>query len=168
MPIRLRRLDSTMPKTNRSRKTGQRDRKAIPIWVLWLAASLFLVIVAAGGALLILRSEQGITAMPSQVNAPEAWTFYQHGAVFVDVRPAAMWDGYHITSSKSIPLADLPARMKELPRHTPIVVVDDNFDLSPKARDLLIKAGFTQVTALSGGIQSWFQEGYPVEGTFPF
>jgi rhodanese-related sulfurtransferase len=157
-----------MPKNNRSKNTNRRDRTDIPIGVLWLAASLFLVIVAAVGIVLIRRNQQALTAMPLQVNAVEAWTFYQHGAIFVDVRPTSKWDGYHITSSKSIPLAELPSRLKELPHHAPIVVVDDNTDLSPKARDLLLKAGFTQVTALSGGIDAWIQGGYPFEGTFPF
>jgi rhodanese-related sulfurtransferase len=157
-----------MPKAYRSKKSGRRDRREIPIWVLWLAASLFLVIVAAVGIVLVRRNQQVTTAMPAQVNAAEAWTFYQHGAVFVDVRSAARWNGYHITSSKSIPLDQLASHMNELPRHVPIVVVDDNFDLSPKARDLLLEAGFTQVTALSGGIEGWIEGGYPFEGTYPF
>src|SRR5271157_5879586 len=107
-----------MPHTNnRSKKTKKTDRRPIPIWVLWLAAGLFLAIVAAGGFVLLQR---------------------QQNAVFLDVRPANAFRGYHITNSKSIPLSNLPSRLKELPRHTTIVVVDDNFDLSPKVRDLLL------------------------------
>ena len=95
-------------KKNLSKKTQREDRKDIPIWVLWLAASLFLVIVAAGGIVLLRRHQQALTAMPSQVTTVEAWTFYQHDAVFLDVRPATKWEAYHITLSKSIPLARTP------------------------------------------------------------
>lgn len=155
-------------KKNRSKKTNRGDRRPIPIWVLWLAASLFLVIVAAGGIVLLQRHQQAVTAMPPQVSTVEAWTFYQQNAVFLDVRPALQWQMYHISKSKSIPLAELPSRLKELPRNIPIVVVDDQFDLSPKARDLLLKAGFTHVTALSGGMGDWILGGYPFEGTYPY
>lgn len=158
-----------MPHTNnRSKKTKKTDRRPIPIWVLWLAAGLFLAIVAAGGFVLLQRQQQTITAMAPQIDTVEAWAFYQQNAVFLDVRPANAFRGYHITNSKSIPLSDLPSRLKELPRHTTIVVVDDNFDLSPKGRDLLLKAGFTQVTALSGGIGNWILGGYPFDGTYPY
>lgn len=155
-------------KKNRSQKTDRGGRRLIPIWVLWLAAGLFLVVVAAIGILLLRRHQQTITAMPPQVSTVEAWAFYQHDAIFLDVRPATKWQAYHITHSESIPLSELPSRLKELPRHTTIVVVDDNFDLSPKGRDILLKAGFTQVTALSGGIGNWIQGGYPFEGAYPF
>jgi rhodanese-related sulfurtransferase len=155
-------------KKNLSKKTRRQDHKEIPIWVLWLAASLVLVIVAAVGIVLLRRQQQALMALPSQISTVEAWTFYQHDAVFLDVRPATKWEAYHITLSKSIPLAELPTHLNELPRHTVIVVVDDNFDLSPKGRDLLLKAGFTQVTALTGGIGDWIQAGYPFEGAYPF
>lgn len=86
----------------------------------------------------------------------------------MDVRTATKREAYHITLSKSILPDELPTHLNEPSRHTPIVVGDDNFDLTPKAKDLLLKTGLTQVTALSGGIRDWIQAGYPLQGAYPF
>lgn len=51
-------------KKNLSKKTQREDRQDIPIWVLWLAAGLLLVFVAAAGIVLLLQHQKALTAMP--------------------------------------------------------------------------------------------------------
>ncbi len=163
-------------KGDRARPSG---RRAPFNWIPWTIVAA-IILVAAGLAVYVGQQANRIAdatpaptdfpavGLPSAVTAAEAFTMYQGNAVILDVRDPKDWNQYHITNSKSIPLAELSNRLNELPRHTPIVVVDDNFDLSPKGRDVLLNAGFPSVTALTGGIADWVLSNYPFEGDFPY
>ena len=51
----------------------------------------------------------------------------------------------------------------EVPRDREIVVVCRSGNRSQQGRDILLNAGYTQVTSMQGGLNEWRASGYPVE-----
>ncbi|MCI4334120.1 MAG: MBL fold metallo-hydrolase [Thermoplasmata archaeon] len=72
--------------------------------------------------------------------------------VLVDVRPAFERAITHLERDRSIPLAELPSRLSELPRGHRIVVYDHLGAVAVRAAQFLARAGFASVAALEGGI----------------
>ena len=72
-----------------------------------------------------------------------------------------MWNTVHIPGANLIPLGELASRVDELPKDQEIVVVCHSGNRSAKGRDILLKAGFTQVTSMAGGMTQWEAAGYP-------
>ena len=70
----------------------------------------------------------------------------------------------HIRGATLVPLGELAARAKELPRDRPIVAVCRAGSRSAHATAILQKAGFTDVANLPGGMLRWRGEGRGVEG----
>ncbi|MBU1662037.1 MAG: rhodanese-like domain-containing protein [Chloroflexi bacterium] len=102
-------------------------------------------------------------ALPATVSADEAYQLYQDGAFFVDVRTLEEWDEYHIPGTTLIPLDELGIRIDEIPRDQIIVVVCGLGPRSQIGYDILVRAGFPQVTSMSGGLESWAAAGHPLE-----
>ncbi len=123
----------------------------------WIALFLSLILSACG--------TNNAAGLPRVVSAGEAYDLYQNGAFFLDVRSQEEWNDFHVENAALIPLEQLPERLNELPRDELIVVVCSAGGRSASGRDLLLDAGFTQVTSLSGGLDEWIASGYPV--TFP-
>ncbi|MBX3234164.1 MAG: rhodanese-like domain-containing protein [Labilithrix sp.] len=86
--------------------------------------------------------------------------------VVVDVRPTAAYRGSRgrIPGAISLPIAQLVARRAELEqhRHRPIVVVADDEAGSRLGALELEVAGFTEVSALEGGMQRWLELRLPI------
>ena len=85
----------------------------------------------------------------------------------LDVRSAeelAGPDG-RVNGSLSIPLPELHARLEELPRDKPVVVLCHSGSRSALATQLLLKAGRPLVANLRGGLSRWTAEGYPIESS---
>ena len=99
----------------------------------------------------------------NEIPAAQAYEAYQRGTLFLDVRTQEEWNEEHIANSKLIPLKELATRMGELPKDQPIVVLCRAGVRSKDGMRILLKAGFTQVFGLEGGIQAWMAAGYPVE-----
>ena len=84
--------------------------------------------------------------------------------VVVDVREpyeiamAAFPDAVHI------PLRQLPARLRELDPHAPLVTLCHHGQRSLRAREILVAAGFSNVRSLAGGIEAWSRE---IDATVP-
>ncbi len=99
--------------------------------------------------------------MPKEVSMTEAMNLRNAGAFILDVRQPDEWNEYHVPGSTLIPLGELDARVKELPRDKQIVVVCRSGNRSATGRDILLKAGFPQVTSLAGGLSQWKAAGHP-------
>lgn len=84
--------------------------------------------------------------------------------VVLDVRPRNEYDQQHLPFARSLPLAELRARLAELPRGKPIVAYCRGpFCLmSDEAVKLLAKRGF-RVSKLADGVSEWFAAGLPLE-----
>jgi rhodanese-related sulfurtransferase len=85
----------------------------------------------------------------------------------VDVRSLAAYEQAHIPDAVHIPLGDLPERIGELDGNRTIVFycLSPNDAVGLQAAMIAYGAGFTKVAVVKGGIQRWYSEGYPIEGT---
>jgi rhodanese-related sulfurtransferase len=102
------------------------------------------------------------TALARDVSVSDAYRLYQNGAFVLDVRTLEEWNEFHAPNTTLIPLDQLPARINEVPRDRQIVVVCRSGNRSQQGRDILLNAGFEQVTSMTGGLNEWRASGYPV------
>jgi len=107
------------------------------------------------------------TSLPSAINVDEAYQMYQDGVFFLDVRTPEEWNEFHAPNSTLIPLDQLQNRLDEVPNDQPIVVVCRSGNRSQQGRDILLEAGFSQVTSMSGGLNEWVASGYPSTNNEP-
>ncbi|MEP7378615.1 MAG: rhodanese-like domain-containing protein [Chloroflexota bacterium] len=84
------------------------------------------------------------------------------GAFVLDVREPSEWVTGHIAGAKLIPLGQLPTRLAEVPRDRAVVVVCRTGNRSAQGRDILVGAGYTAVTSMTGGMTDWIAQGNPV------
>jgi rhodanese-related sulfurtransferase len=84
----------------------------------------------------------------------------------LDVREADEFDGAlgHIAGAKLVPLGSLVARVEELAKDKPIVVVCRSGARSAQATVLLKNKGVAKVANLAGGMLRWRAQRFPVEG----
>lgn len=122
-----------------------------------------LAIVALVVYLLVATSSGAGGGLASNISVDEAHAMYQDGAFVLDVREPSEWDEFHAPGTTLIPLGELASRVDELPRDRPIVVVCRSGNRSQEGRDILLAAGFTQVTSMDGGLNAWRTAGYPIE-----
>ncbi len=139
---------------SRHSQHGSHKRILTPLWIGIGAVA----IIAA--ALLLLRP--GSPAL-NEITAVQAYEKYQAGALIVDVRTQEEWNQGHIAKSVLIPLDELPNRLNELPKDRDIIVVCHTGVRSKEGGTILLDAGFTRVSCLSGGLQAWLDAGYPLE-----
>ena len=86
----------------------------------------------------------------------------EEGAFILDVREPSEWTQFHIPDATLIPLAELPNRLNEVPKDSKVVVVCRTGRRSAEGRDILLNAGFTQVTSMAGGVTQWQTQGLPI------
>ena len=84
--------------------------------------------------------------------------------VVLDVRPRREYDEQHLPFARSLPLAELRARLADLPKDKPIVAYCRGpFCLmSDEAVTLLAKRGF-KVSKLADGVSEWLAAGMSLE-----
>lgn len=98
----------------------------------------------------------------SQITAAQAAEKRDQGAFILDVREPDEWAQMHIPGATLIPLGELPDRLNEIPKDKEIVVVCRSGNRSAQGRDILLNAGFTSVTSMTGGMTQWRAQGFPV------
>jgi len=114
---------------------------------------------AGGNSVLQTQAQQA--ALPKEINLEQAAAKRDAGAFILDVRQPEEWNEYHVPGSTLIPLAELQNRLTDLPKDKEIVVVCRSGNRSATGRDVLLNAGFPQVTSLAGGLSQWKAKGYP-------
>ena len=83
-------------------------------------------------------------------------------AVILDVRSAEEFAAGHLRSAKNIPLKELAAKMGQLDKSQPVLVVCAAGVQSVKGAVQLTQAGFAEVYSLEGGFEAWHSQGLPV------
>jgi rhodanese-related sulfurtransferase len=85
------------------------------------------------------------------------WPSYERGedVVLLDVREPAELAIASLGTVVHIPMREIPARLAELPRDKPLVVMCHSGRRSQMVADYLIGNGFTEVFNLRGGIDAW-------------
>ena len=75
--------------------------------------------------------------------------------VILDVRTPREWHSKHIAGSLNVPLNQLPGRVQEIPRQTPLVLHCQSGYRSAIAASLLERYGITTCADLVGGFAAW-------------
>ncbi len=137
-------------------KSKTKPEASLPVWV-WV---LIVVIVAVGGYWVIKLTNQRPVVehyLPAEISVAEAANLDAEEWFFLDVREQSEWNEGHIEWATLIPLGQLVARQDELPKDKKIVVVCRSGNRSAQGRDLLLNAGFTEVTSMAGGMNDWIR-----------
>lgn len=159
-----RKKSSKSNKTANRRRTSQSSsslgktlrRPGVQIGVLAVVVVLIFLIASIGSE----KSSNG-SGLPAFVSVDEAHQMYEEGTFVLDVRTPEEWNEFHAPNTTLIPLDELSARVNELPKDQPIVVVCRSGNRSQTGRDILLQAGF-DATSMNGGLNAWRDSGYPV------
>lgn len=151
-------------RTSRRRTTRTRRRRS----VLMKPSVQVSILLAVALVIFIILQSGGSGGAPTSVLAPEisvtdAYAMYQNGAYVLDVRTVEEWDEFHAPNTTLIPLDELAVRFNEVPSDREIVVVCRSGNRSQQGRDILLNAGFENVTSMAGGLNEWRSLGYPIE-----
>lgn len=131
-------------------------RPSVQIGILLVIAVVVFLIASLGG-----EQASNIASQRASVSVEEAYRLYQDGTFVLDVRTPEEWNEFHAPNTTLIPLDELAARVNELPRDQPILVVCRSGNRSQEGRDILLRAGF-DATSMNGGLNEWRDKGYPV------
>ena len=139
-----------------SKKNNAKKKKEQIIY----AVIAFIVILAAffifGG-----NSSPTTNSLPAEINTGMAYQKVEEGAFLLDVRTQEEWIESHVEGATLIPLDELEARISEVPTDREVVVICHSGNRAKVGRDILLAAGHTSVSSVSGGIQGWMEAGYP-------
>ena len=135
-------------------------QKGIPMWG-W-AAAVVLLIAIVGAVVLSQNQPSGAVSLPAEISIDQAAKKRDQGALILDVREPSEWTQFHIPGALLIPLGDLPNRLSSVPKDREVVVVCRSGNRSQTGRDILLKAGYTQVTSMAGGVAQWQAMGLPI------
>lgn len=128
---------------------------------IWL-----ILLTAMSGFMLFGGGLMGRLSGIKQVGPQQAVMLFNHeDALVLDVREQSEYKDGHIGRSKHIPLGQLKSQLGSLDKYKdkPVVVVCRTGSRSGHACGILRKAGFENVSNLSGGIMAWEQAGLPKE-----
>jgi rhodanese-related sulfurtransferase len=125
---------------------------------LWIAAAIILVVII-GAFIFKPGSTTSAETLPREISVAEASTMRDAGAFILDVRQPEEWNEVHISGATLIPLGDLASRVDEVPTDQEVVVVCRSGNRSQQGRDILLSAGYEQVTSMAGGINQWSSAG---------
>jgi rhodanese-related sulfurtransferase len=83
------------------------------------------------------------------------------GAFVVDVREPGEYVSGHVPGALLMPLAGVPARMRELPKGRPVYVICASGNRSRTATSWMVEAGI-DARSVAGGTTGWIGRGAPV------
>jgi rhodanese-related sulfurtransferase len=96
-----------------------------------------------------------------QVDAAEGARLVTEGAFLLDVREPDEWAAGHAAAATHVPLAQVAARVSELPTEGTVVAICRGGARSQQAAEVLRAQGFDAVN-LAGGMRAWAAEGLDV------
>jgi len=87
------------------------------------------------------------------------------GELLLDIREADDYKEFHAPNTTNIPMGRLALRLAELETYKskPIMVIDHAEQRAPRAMEVLLKSGFSQVFVVKGGMAEWKKAGLPIE-----
>lgn len=140
-----------------SKKRVVKKKNNINLWIV-----LGVLVVVALAVVFGLQGNQNSTKMPLEVSVTQANQMRNDGAFILDVREQSEWDAGHIPGATLIPLGELQSRLNEVPTDQTVVVVCRSGNRSASGRDILLNAGFTEVTSMAGGMNQWISNSLDV------
>jgi len=120
---------------------------------------------AAVVALLVLLAVTGFAAEARNISSAQARELLARDkkVLVVDVRTPDEFRQARLRGALLIPLAELPQRLKELPRDRPLLLYCSVGARSSSAANLLASRGYREVYQISDGLVGWYRNGYPIE-----
>lgn len=140
-----------MSKKTRKKRAVKKTNNTTLLW----AGLGIIVLIFAGIFFTRPGAASSTTGLSSEVSVSEAAAMRDAGAFVLDVREPDEWNQVHIPGATLIPLGQLASRVDELPKDQEIVVVCHSGNRSAQGRDILLSAGFDQVTSMAGGMTRW-------------
>jgi rhodanese-related sulfurtransferase len=128
----------------------------------WYFGLLFILLVAVGW-LIYKSANKPVAAIEKEISVTEAHELYNNGNIILDVRQPEEYEAGHIPGAILIPLDTLASRLGELPKNEKIVVVCRSGSRSAQGRDILLTAGFEDVTSMAGGMNEWAASDFEIE-----
>ena len=107
------------------------------------------------------KSGQELQTIPV-VTLEELSTSHRNGGLLLDVRGAGEYAAGHVPGSLNVPVAELEARLDEIPRRQPLIVHCQTGARAAIAASLLRAEGFEDVRFFRGGFAEWKAAGQPV------
>jgi rhodanese-related sulfurtransferase len=95
------------------------------------------------------------------VDADQGNALVEEGALLLDVREPDEWEAGHAPAAVHVPMKEVQARQRELPKDRRIVAVCRSGGRSAAVTEALTAWGFDAVN-LAGGMQAWSTAGLPV------
>ena len=89
------------------------------------------------------------------------------GPLLVDVREQHEFDEVRAPGAVLMPMSTLAARIGELPRDRPLMIVCHSGSRSSAVTGFLARAGRTDVVNVAGGMDAWERQGLPVKRGTP-
>jgi rhodanese-related sulfurtransferase len=142
------------------RKSTRKQKKQNQL-IFSIVGGVILIVVIFG--VLTQNTNQNTTTLPLEISVQDAYQYYQDGTFILDVRTQEEWNEGHVPGATLIPLDQLEMRLSELPTDQEIVVICRSGNRSAQGRDILLSAGFTDVTSVAGGFNQWVANGFPAE-----
>ncbi|SCL53381.1 rhodanese-like domain-containing protein [Micromonospora chersina] len=96
-----------------------------------------------------------------EVNLADFAAAHAEGAAVVDVREPFEYAAGHVPGARSVPLAQLPAVVGDLPRNRPVYVICASGNRSLAAAQFLARAGI-EARSVAGGTGEWLRTGRTV------
>jgi len=91
-----------------------------------------------------------------EVDVTEAARLLQQpGTILLDVREPHEWEICLVPGSRTIPMGQIPARLEELPRDQPILVLCHHGSRSRRVTLFLRANNYPLATNVAGGIDAW-------------
>lgn len=99
-----------------------------------------------------------------EISPKEALELAKKDVLFVDVRSneEVKAAAYDVKNSINIPLDELAQNLSKLPKNKQLVLVCKSGVRSVEAYDLLKEKGYTNISAMRGGMDEWTALKYPV------
>jgi len=139
------------------KKSKQNSKTPVIIGIGLATIILFVVIMIISRP----KSAAETASLPLEVSVAQASELRDAGAFILDVREQSEWNEIHVPEATLIPLGELERRINEVPKDKQIVVICRSGNRSQQGRDILLNAGYENVTSISGGIQKWKAAGLP-------
>ena len=145
-----------MSKKTRSKKAIKKTNNSTLLWI-----GLGIVVLVFAGVLFARpNTASSATSFPLEISVAEASAKRDAGAFILDVRQPEEWNESHIPGATLIPLGELESRVNEIPTDQEVVVVCRSGNRSQQGRDILLSAGYEQVTSMAGGMNQWSAAGF--------
>ncbi len=94
-----------------------------------------------------------------EIDIDELATGRAAGIPVIDVRQPEEYEAVHVPGAKLMPLADVVARLAEIPRQGPVYIICQSGQRSLRATEFLRNQG-VDARSVAGGTKAWAEAGH--------